>query len=220
MLLSSDWFFPKWELIGLRTPSHTKLHLQMVCRTLTVEFLAGEHDYWMISFAPARIHRTEGKFFAALGSSELSESDLDVLRNIAERDADVERVQFDTSILVSLTLHLTRSGAESATESLGERVLSEVRSAVRILELDTDGMTEEWLCSNSDWDQQLRQATADLPEYIADFAEDLVTGTDKFNCFWKTVTGELDAEERASLANWYREAALDLAGQTIELPSE
>lgn len=218
MLLSSDWFLPKWHLLGLGAQPEAKAALQKSCRTLTVEFLDGEVDYWMISFDPARIGRTQANFFAAVVRSKLSVSDVEVLQRIANRTEDEENDQRDASLLVSLTLLLTTSGAEVADESLGERVISAVRSTSRAFELDMASIAPEWLCSNSEWDKQLREMTADLPEYLADFAQDLVTSSNKFLLFWKALMGKVDTDQRASLVAWYKVTALKLVGQHIELP--
>lgn len=218
MLLSSDWFFSKWHLLGLGSPPVAREALQQSCRALTVEFLDGEVDYWMISFDPERIRRTQANFFAAAVRSKLSESDVDVLQRIANRTEDEENGHHDASLLVSLTLLLATSGAEAADEFLDKSVISRVRSTSRTFEFDMESMAPEWLCSRTEWDMRLREMTNDLPEFLADFAQDIITSSTKFHVFWKAVIEKLDTSQKASLVAWYQATALKLVGQHIELP--
>jgi hypothetical protein len=81
-----------------------------------------------------------------------------------------------------------------------------------------ESMAAEFLSSNSAWDKQLREMTPDLPEYLADFAQDIVTGWDKFLLFWRMVLGKLDTDQKVSLIAWYKATALKLVGHHIELP--
>jgi hypothetical protein len=216
MLLSSDWFFLKWHLLGLNTLPEVKAALQRRCRVLVEEFLDGEVDYWMISFTPERISLTQDKFFRFAASNKLSESDIKILQNIADGNVGCE--QNDVSLLMNLTLLLIRIPSEASQEPLASNIVGVIRATSMMFELDTSSMDSEWLSSNSKWDSKLRQITKDLPEYVADFAQDLMTISNKFLLFWDALLEKLDGSEKTSLIAWYRATALELVGHHIEFP--
>ena len=218
MLLSSDWFLPKWHLLGLEAPPKAKAALQQHCRAMTMELLDGEVNYWMISFDAERIERTQADFFSGALKSKLPKFDIEILGRIADRTKDEENGQHNASLLISLTLLLTTCPTEAADLPLAPSIISTVRSTSHIFELDIKSMATESSCSTSEWDKRLRETTPDLPEYIADFAQDIVTNGNKFFLFWKAVLGNLDTDQKLSLIAWYKTAALKLVGHRIELP--
>jgi len=65
ILLSADWFLPKWHLLGLHSTPQAIAAFQRRCRALTLEFSDGEVDYWLVSFEEERIAQTRDNFYAA-----------------------------------------------------------------------------------------------------------------------------------------------------------
>jgi hypothetical protein len=45
MLLSTDWFLPDWEVIGIEGDEDDKNCFQQGCRKIVLEFINGAEDY-------------------------------------------------------------------------------------------------------------------------------------------------------------------------------
>jgi hypothetical protein len=72
--------------------------------------------------------------------------------------------------------------------------------------------------SGTKWDQQIRNMTSGLPEYLADFASSLTSQTMSFPKFWGALTNNIASQsELQLLIRWYEETAMELVNRQLEL---
>jgi hypothetical protein len=108
MLLSSDWFFPYWDRIGLRIDDDKKKEsLHHGCRKIVEQFMSNAKEYWHISFAPGRVERTRSMLESLLRKmTSLPESTAGILMALASAErAETEDMGIDF-VMFALTERL------------------------------------------------------------------------------------------------------------------
>ena len=58
LLLSADWFFPYWDLIGIFTNNKRKSLLSEGCREIVRQIMSTATRYWHTNFSEARVKET------------------------------------------------------------------------------------------------------------------------------------------------------------------
>src|SRR6267142_2238588 len=86
MLLSSDWFFEKWSLLGLDAELNDKRRLQELCRRIVGQILANAKKYWSADFSEERKSVTSRMFFDSVACRGLGDSFTSGIRELASID--------------------------------------------------------------------------------------------------------------------------------------
>src|SRR6516225_6613441 len=71
MLLSTDWFFSEWPIIGIVIDDKKKKVLQHGCREIVRKMVSGATEYWLISFSAKRTQETLSQFELLLKTSKV-----------------------------------------------------------------------------------------------------------------------------------------------------
>src|ERR1700685_961556 len=112
MLLSTDWFFEYWPLIGLCIEKNRRNCLKTECREFVTQFVGGASEYWNISFAEDRLTATQTDFLAAArkcGIDSVNHGKMDgILKKYLPNDSD--------SVGIWLLGQLTEILADGLTE--------------------------------------------------------------------------------------------------------
>jgi len=74
MLLSADWFFPHWHLIGIFTNDKKKSVLREGCREVVRQIMSSATQYWQTNFSVARVTETRSMLDALLKRCDLEEA--------------------------------------------------------------------------------------------------------------------------------------------------
>jgi hypothetical protein len=199
MLLSTDWFKPHWNTIGVETDESQKDCIQHGAREVVRQIMSGIDEYWLASFAPERIEATRLKMDSILGNAPAS------ARKVFEhwyRMTDEElRI---LNILYSLTADIY-TGDAKVRASLDPETRQRVLAA---FDLDAKGDIDFEDCSmnsRSQWDNYIKQVTPDLPTYLPDAVANFVRAT-TFREFWRLVQRVLDESQNRQLRSWYQSA--------------
>src|SRR5215470_15905210 len=59
MLLSTDWFYDHWDMIGLDIDQSKRRLFHTGCRDIVKEIMSGETDYWQTDFSEIRLSKTQ-----------------------------------------------------------------------------------------------------------------------------------------------------------------
>ncbi|WP_211443569.1 hypothetical protein [Collimonas humicola] len=217
MLLSTDWFFGKWHLWGLQSAEDVRRSMQQRCRSIVLDLLAGESDYWEVSFTEERLRRTFDDFFVAATESKMLGKDIDFLRQVASETVLESQEMSDISLLEILTQMLV-SDLDSASKSgMPRELISKI--AMFFEDLSVSGVISECENPKSDWDKKIRDATADMPTRLGDFLLAVREQRHHFIQFWERLVATTSREERNQLRIWYNNAAFDLFGSQVDLPT-
>jgi hypothetical protein len=211
MLLSSDWFFPYWDRIGMKIDDDKKKEsLHHGCRKIVEQFMSNAKEYWHISFAPGRVERTRSMLESLLRKTSLPESTAGILMALASAErAETEDMGMDF-VMFALTERLQTITAEADSVYLS----AEVREIVTEISAKSEAEVDwEQLCLSSatTWDRYLKGITPEQPTALADFliAEVLVKS---FQPLWAKVTAKLNAKQQGELIDWYRASAKSIMG--------
>lgn len=177
MLLSSDWFFEKWWLLGLRASLKEKGNPQERCRQIVKQMLGSAQQYWLVNFSEERESVTSRKFFDAVSSCGLANSFASRIREVA--DGKGARESDNNFNLLFSTI--TEALIARPPHALPASVIESVTANWRLLasnELDSlDSLAER---SQTSWDIYLRGLTPTAPRIS-------LTGSSGFVCKRLTV---------------------------------
>ena len=69
MLLSTNWFFDHWPMIGLVVNGSQHMSIQLACRNIVKEMMSDATVYWNVSFSAERRAKTESDLIACFVAS-------------------------------------------------------------------------------------------------------------------------------------------------------
>lgn len=217
MLLSADWFKSHWHNIGISAESSQRERFLLECRYIVRRMMAGQSEYWQISFEAGRVNDTYSHFFRSAEQCEFDQHDLAILRGIADESIFETPGYENAALMLSLT-QLFVQDPKFQLANGGE--LSPLLVEKLGIICDTQVVPDfgDWcLTSQTEWDVALRDLTPDLPDHLADFAELLFNQIDSSRKIWAHITSTVSGNERNLLAKLYSETAEELAGVKLSL---
>ena len=216
MLLSSDWFFDKWSLLGLHAELNKKRQLQGRCRQIVKQILAKAQQYWLADFSEERKSVTSRLFFDAAASCGLADSFINRVRELADgegwRESDKE---FDL-LFSTLTEALIGQPPQAVSPSAIELVTRNWRILVPD-ELDSLQTAAER--SQTPWDTHISGLTPDLPTYLPDWVVRICMQTSDCRKFWNSLEDSLSPTDRTALIDWYVAEARELTCEEFHPPT-
>jgi hypothetical protein len=222
MLLSTDWFFDHWTVIGVDVDETRRLCLKAGARAIVRAFMSGATEYWLVSFAGERIEETRSEFNALLQKCRADEATIDRIKKLTCQKPAVDLEVRIQGILHHLTATLV-SGS-SAQElpridpSLRQAVVDfwnrHVRSRHDIADID---FHVRCLNADSSWDQYIRSLTPDLPDMLANSLTQAFIVVGDIELLWNFIHRELSREQREELFRWYRAAGTSITQGEVTL---
>ena len=216
MLLSSDWFFEKWSLLGLDAELNDKRRLQESCRRIVGQILANAKKYWSADFSEERESETSRMFFDAVASSSLRDSFASRVRELASLDGRRESDRTFNLLLSMITEALIARRPQSVPPSVIESVARKWRILVSD-ELDSLHTLAEG--SQTPWDAHLRGLTPDLPTRLPDWVFTTCGQTSDCQKFWNSLADSLSSADRTTLIDWYAAEAREITGEEFHPPT-
>lgn len=217
MLLSTDWFFDYWPVIGLMVPDEGREAIQGVCRIEVERLMGGEESYWHTSFADERITGTRSRLCDAFRNKV---ADPTVIGSLLGTDsAQHGSIAANSSSLLSSLTQLIVSDPESGGGLIGADLQGKLTRAWNISEginIDFHALCEH---SQTKWDKYIRSLTSDLPTMLADFLAVEILTRDRFAAFWISLDKGLSSPEKISLIKWYETTATMLTDQHFQVPA-
>lgn len=206
MLLSTDWFFPYWKLVGIEVPK--KGEFQAGCREIVRGFVKQATSYYNIDFSEERFEATRGAF------RKLS------VRVGFQGDNKESGWKFE---LASLDDRHQLETASWLFNSVRERLLADgdlerkVRETLQeVKETHSNMPNFGQLCveSQSEWDAYIRSLTPELPNSLADWvAVSLIPSLE----LWQ-VLRHLNSTQRRVLGEKFKIAVKQVTGGEVVDP--
>jgi hypothetical protein len=216
MLLSADWFFPYWDLIGIFTKDKRKSLLREGCREIVRQIMSTATQYWGINFSEARVKESRAMLDALMKRCDLEEVNVNrIIGLISKEDSLID--DGTRWLIVSMTEQLLDG---SVTAPLGIAITAGLRQVRdERINLDEIDFTKCCLNSASTWDQYLRNATPDLPAMLA-YNLSAIASDSKFEVLWGFINVNLTAKQRYELLSWYRSRGQSLTGEPLRLAQD
>ncbi len=220
MLLSADWFFPYWGVIGIFGEPDQRAAIKSGCREIVQQITSGVTEYWSANFSVDRLNNTRELFSSLLQRSKLPQVTLKRLRSLISREEPGvdEGTQW---LLVSMTQDLLRESASSSGSGVGTEVLEALRGGLQQWQNTEIGIDLKQRCiaSDSNWDRYLRSLTPDLPAMLADYVWAMASES-RFDVLWGYISVQLTTQQRQQLIEWFRSQAQVLTGEPLRLAHE
>lgn len=206
MLLSTDWFFPYWKLIGIEIPK--KLEFQVGCRDIVRGFVKQATSYYNIDFSEERFESTRDAFRKLSARAGFEGSDKEPPWELELGTFD-DRHQLETTAWLFNTARKTLL-ADGDLEKETREALQEVGKA------DSNMPNFGDLCSESqsEWDAYIRSLTPELPNTLADWVEvSLIASME----LWQ-VLRHLNSTQRRVLGKKFKTAVKQVTGGEVVDP--
>jgi hypothetical protein len=208
MLLSTDWFFPHWEIIGANGAYEQRFCLQSACREIVQQIIGGARDYYQASFTPERLQATDAMLIEALRKCRFHEDTISQMHELVTPQesgpCSNESFAWTLSVLTKKLL-IGQSGLEApGLDPFIENAVARAYAKYSQSELNFKD-----LCSNSPspWDQYIRELTPDLPSSMAEYLSERLLPQIECKKIWADLANELSPEQLDELRTWYRNTA-------------
>jgi hypothetical protein len=213
MLLSADWFFPYWRLIGIFTEDKKKSLLREGCREIVRQIMSTATQYYGTNFSVARVKESRAMLDALLKRCDLE--GVSVNRIIGLISSEGSPIDEGTRwLIVCMTEQLLDGSVTMPLDiAIMERLRREWDQWQNPDEID---FKECCLNSASAWDQYLRNATPDQPTMLADYVSAIASNS-RFEVLWGFIMANLTAKQRHELFTWYRSMGQSLTGEPLRL---
>lgn len=205
MLMSTDWFFPYWKLVGIDVPK--KGEFQVGCREIVRGFMKQTTSYYNIDFSEERSKSTRRAFrelSASLGF-DVGESSSGWKLELASGD---DRHQLETAAWL-----FRRVRERLLADGDLDKKIREVLQGVNTSRSSIPNFGHLCLESRSKWDAYIRSLTPDLPESLADWVKvGLLPSLDL-----SQVLERLDSTQRRVLGQKFKAAVKQITeGEVID----
>ena len=213
MLLSSDWFFPRWESIGLEISEKLSLQLRSECRDEVRRFVNGADQYWNASFSSDRVNSTR-KFLAdGLGKYASDTSSAPLLLSVDLHTEDPSQGFNESWAIDFLNRNLFDDSEDKFATPPLDIAITDKLSCI-IAEFGAARVSYSKLARESatNWDRYLRSLTPDLPTYLADFLSTELMPQLEIFTLWRHIRERLTTAEFLKLLAWYKVAVPAVTG--------
>jgi hypothetical protein len=203
MLLSTDWFKPYWNSIGLDINENAKASIQQGCRQILGQILSGVENYYHTSFSEERLAQTRLMLESLVTGSVPETRVLAVIEEWTKLSHEGQKAAW---ICSSLTGEALLGQISEEDLRLGPAITSIMVGALAKYDLESFEFVEICEASETSWDRYTRGLTPELPTTLADTLGSVLTSW-RFEAFWNSVRGKLAPTQRNELIAWYRRMA-------------
>lgn len=161
MLLSTDWFAPHWNVIGIEA-DRQKQYFQNGCRDIVRGVVGEARDYYLIDFSHDRIERTREELRLLVRNCKLTKAAATRVEELAANKSG--RDQLGKTAWLFRNLHeelLNDQGLDQQIKPALARSRSKFSSPGEL------NFEEMCLQSSTAWDEYTRSLTPELPASLA-----------------------------------------------------
>jgi hypothetical protein len=200
-LLSTDWFLPYWQEIGIQINNEKKIGIQQGCREIAPQILGGAKDYFHCDHSPERKEETYSKFKALLhdlaADGDLSKTRLEW--------AALSHQELSASFSFAIaTLQLVRRCNSERSENLDAEITAAIQETWVDPEPNADAYLDLCWKSMTNWDAHTRNIMGS-PTSLSSTLKSIFRHH-RFMAFSARIRLLLTQEQREQLSLWYREA--------------
>ena len=205
MLLSTDWFLPYWDLIGLQAIEQ-KQCIQRGCREIVTELMSAAGSYYHVSFSEKRLDATREQMRRLSRQCQIDTVSEAVFEELVREKLDREEF-YKTGWLFRMSID----------DLVGDTYLKgSIRAALQRAQLrdryvGTFDLERACSESSSPWDEYIRCRISEVPTLLSDLVSVSLTAARQL----RDVLGSLDQAERENLLSRFRSVAKSFSGLDI-----
>ena len=206
MLLSTDWFAPYWNVIGIEA-DRQKQCLQNGCRDIVLRVVGEAQDYYLVDFSHDRIEKTREDLRLLVRNCKLTKAAATHVEELAAHKSG--RDQLGKTAWLFRNLHDELVNDHSLDQQIRTAM---ARSRSEFSFASELNFEEVCLRSSTAWDGYIRNLTPELPASLAYLVStDLLTIAELSD-----VLKQLTSDQRKQLYGRFRVAAKSLTGVEME----
>jgi len=208
LLLSTDWFLPYWADFGINTDENTKNNIQLGCRQIAAQMLAGAESYYQIDFSLSRRAATHAESAALLRECVAHAS---ASQTFDEWSGLTHTQLSKSTFYASMTTQLVVGVRGDKLPELDSGIHDVVVDTWQKYSIVAGFFPTKSLESQTGWDFYSR-SVFDPPDTLGNQAWAVML-SHRFEEFWKNVGQHLSSNQLASLRHWYRSQTVHLLGE-------
>lgn len=209
MLLSTDWFFPYWPMIGLEVGDE-RACFKEGCREIVKELMAGAEQYYDVAFTADHLAATRHSMLGLARQCNFSSKATQRIDELCTPKVKHNEMQ-TTAWMFRMILMKELLYDEQLDANIRELLLRAHE------QFASDNVALERCCvqSSTEWDIYTRSLTPDLPACLSDFVSVALIPEAQLDFVFRRLSGD----QRSALLNEYRAAKLRMTGRgEDELP--
>jgi len=199
MLLSTDWFLPYWNEIGITIVDEKKIGIREGCREIVHQILNGADSLFMIDFSDQRRQKTDAKFRALLQTWDAAAEVSDTWKEWANLSHEELTKAWACS---HLNLKLSSGDVPEGCLHLDPDVRAEVIRTWEKYALKSSRFRDVSLGSKTEWDIHIGKLFGKpnlLPSQLRKVLLD-----HRLRGFWADIRERLTSQQLQELGMWYR----------------
>jgi hypothetical protein len=200
LILSTDWFLPYWQEIGLHLNIETRIAVQQGCREVVSHILGDAEDYFHCDHSSERMQETASRFRGLM-------QDLNVERDFQTTYAEwfaLSHQELTASFCYSLvTRELVRGSGGNEPLSLDSPAIAAIQESWVDPESNADAYLDLCWKSMTDWDAHSRNIMGS-PTALSSTLKSVFRHK-RFMAFSVRLRSRLSKSQREELTSWYRE---------------
>lgn len=200
LILSTDWFLPYWNEIGIQLSLPKRIAVQQGCREIGFHILGGAEDYFHCDHSSERKRETSFKFRELLQELEVALDFQDTYSKWSSLSHQELAASFSFAFV---TLEVVRGHQKDATTTLDGAVLTAIQEAWIEPERNAEAYLDLCWKSMTDWDAHARNVMGS-PTALSSTLKS-VFRHQRFMAFSARLRSKLTKSQREHLAGWYRE---------------
>ena len=199
LLLSTDWFLPYWDEIGIELGSEKRIPIQQGCREIVREILQGRDDFFFSEFSQDRIRETGARFLALARESDAEDHIRQAWDEWAEQSNEALGATVECALL---NREICAPDVNKPASSLAFHIRAEVAITWEQFALDASAFRRVCLESETEWDIWTRRILGSPISLVNQLWRMLLDR--RLRSFWEHLLGRLTPAEVTELVKWYR----------------
>jgi hypothetical protein len=214
ILLSTDWFLPYWEDIGINVTETKKIDIQQGCREIVDEMLNGAETVFMGDCSEDRKRKTASSFLALLRRLD-AESEVSA--------TCIEWVSLSHDALTTVVLCVLQNdglrfaATTDSVPNLEDPIRAEVMKTWEVYAVSASIFRDICLSSTTEWDLRTKQILEN-PRALANQLWRFLLNR-RMRAFWADIRERLTPQQRRDLAAWYCAAISSKTGRPVLIPA-
>lgn len=171
MLLSTDWFFPYWHILGITDSTRKTEVVKDKFRDLVKSIIGCSIQYWYVSFSEGRLKHTRGIFEEIVRASPLNEYSKCSLKSLISANERPKNIK-ENMFFHDLTREIIANSESILNENvLNKRICDAVAKTWAKCEIDGLDFVRSSTDSLTAWDVYIRSLTPDQPSLLGLYFE-------------------------------------------------
>jgi hypothetical protein len=200
ILLSTDWFLPYWQRIGVDLVEASKGCVQQGCRKIVSQMIGDADWMWQVDFSERRKHETDASFGALLRECASEEELIATRKEWGSRTAKDNNATWNWFHLNQIICS-PRVGQEYPV--LDAEIHSCVTDIWRLFDFKESDICDACSSSTADWDVRIHSVLGGAATLFGLLNK--VLRDHSLQAFWNRLQGSLTSEQLRNLIFWYRE---------------